>query len=852
MSVDEVPKDGCKSNSEAEQKKAKKAIVVVPPDMLSECSDVSDAESENSLEVAIDDPSLLNAKRETDKIFRSGIISVAEDAKDLTFADISQKVPKPFAKVEEKESKVEHSENVTGKTIPQNKVSQNELETLNGISESIANIGFSDIKLNPKPAFPQTSGAMVSPIAPDIPYSRPITRAENNLLQHPAFRRPHDKGGKPSGGGGQGPTVEQVMRLTNWEKYVQKTGYVVRIVTPHHTRLAAGSLKPFPDNNRQFALFSPSDSRIPRMKVPLVRCPPNLLRNKREFQRRIYLAKITKWTDHKWALGDLVEDIGVQGNIDAESKAFLLQSGIDITDFKAEAMADLPEVGRDGWSIPEEALEGRRDYRNECIFSVDPATARDLDDALSCTPLEGDMYRVGVHIADVSYFVGHGGALDLAARDRATSVYLVDRVIPMLPRLLCEQLCSLNPSEDRLAFSVEWTLNSRGEVCSTWFGRSVIRPCVKLAYEHAQAVIDQPGVQDQDMPQPTGGHSKQKVVNTIRHLWTLASRMRKRRFRDGALKLDQKKLCFSLNADTKAPEAVHLFEGREANWMIEEFMLLANISVAHKINEVFPQRALLRCHPQPSMGKLQDTARVLESFGVSLDTSSAGNLYHALQSLVDGNKLSEDGLQVVVNMLSKPMATAIYFTPATYHEDFSHYALNVPFYTHFTSPIRRYPDVFVHRLLAAAVDPKRYSLPEVTDDQLDRIVSKANEKKVSAKQAGEHSMELYLAELVKKVGEIKTSGMIIGVLDKALDVYIPEFATIKRSYVDKMDLVEANFDPGSRDKAPKLHVVWKPNHALRKPSSSSAYTYFARVEVMLTPFTNDQLKINCLVLRPEE
>ncbi|XP_047737406.1 uncharacterized protein LOC108673168 isoform X2 [Hyalella azteca] len=727
---------------------------------------------------------------------------------------------------------------------------------------------------------------MISPYNQQMNFNHNLSRAENNWMHHPMLNnfsnspassqvimgsqprhrgqiRPQNQQFKPRQPIHEQqqplpqpiekrtvPSVAQVMRLANWSRFVQKIGYVVHILEQRNTRLGAGTLKPFQDLNPNFALFSPNDSRIPRMKIPMSQCPQDLIARRNDYAKRIHLAKITLWTDPKFAMGELISDIGRQGDISAESDAFLLQIGIDTSDFPAEVVAQLP--GKE-WTIPPEALQGRRDLRDECILTIDPPTARDLDDALSCEPLPNGHFRVGVHIADVSYFVPLDSELDKIAASRATSVYLIDKVISMLPRKLCEDLCSLNPDEDRLTFSVVWEMDPQGQIVSCWFGRSIIRSCAKLSYEHAQKVIDYPEktTWSHDELPVNARFSSAKVSAIINTLYKLSVEMRARRHHHGALRLDQRKLGFSLDPITKKPNAVHNVEHLASNAMIEEFMLLANISVAHKIYESFPKHAVLRCHPAPQQGQLDDIVNMLRTLNIEIDSSSAGAIYASVLELSGEDSYSLARLEVIVNLLSKPMQNALYFCSGTYEEDFCHYALNVPFYTHFTSPIRRYPDIMVHRLLAAAVDLERYPFPNLELKEIDRRLATANEKKISAKRASDYSAELFLAEFVRQVKEITTNGMVIGVLDRSLDILLLDYCTIKRAYLERLPLDELNYDNKNKLEPPTVHIIWSADHANQVPAQAQSLTYFSCVKVLLTPFTNDQLKFNVTLIRPD-
>ena len=278
----------------------------------------------------------------------------------------------------------------------------------------------------------------------------------------------------------------------------------------------------------------------------------------------------------------------------------------------------------------------------------------------------------------------------------------------MLPRTLCENLCSLNPSLDRLTFSVEWVMNPEGQVLNTWFGRSVICSATKLAYEHAQDMLDNPDKKwsENELPpicQPWTANVISKKVNMLQEL---AVKLRSRRFENGALRLDQAKLCFSLDNETGMPQGYKVYELRNSNRLIEEFMLLANISVANKIQECFPGLAVLRCHPEPKQSILDRSVELLQRFDINIDASSSRTLQDSLNHHKpnDENDLLAAGRwQVLMNVLTKPMKNAEYFCAGMRDKDdmdqFRHYALSVPLYTHFTSPIRRYPDVLVHRYL---------------------------------------------------------------------------------------------------------------------------------------------------------
>ena len=346
-----------------------------------------------------------------------------------------------------------------------------------------------------------------------------------------------------------------------WQNFVQKTGRVVSILEQKHSRCSAGYLKMFPDKNPDFALFSPTDPRFPRMKIAKRFCPKEFFTRPQDFEEFLFVAKLNKWDQVAYGLGELTHNLGSDKDIAVRTQGILIENGINHDDSFSQEIEDaLPSMlkaSSRSFVIPETEIKKRKDYRKDCVFTIDPLTARDLDDALSIEPIEnGEKFKVGVHIADVSYFLKEGSALDREASHRATSVYLVHQVVPMLPRTLCEHLCSLNPGEDRLSFSVEWVLNKEAKIEKIWFGKSVIRSAVKLAYEHAQEMLDQPDKNwdNDELPEIEEPWNAQIISEKVNLLQQLAVKLRQRRFQNGTLRLDQPKLCFSLDKESGHPQ----------------------------------------------------------------------------------------------------------------------------------------------------------------------------------------------------------------------------------------------------------------------------------------------------------
>ena len=512
-------------------------------------------------------------------------------------------------------------------------------------------------------------------------------------------------------------TIEQIKKAfpQSWKKFAQKTGRVVAIRKAKHSRSAVGHLVDRPGDDR-FALFKPTDNRVPRMLIPKANCPPGFWKRQQDFTNVLFVAKIVRWETVRFAMGDLTHALGDDSSVDNCTIGILLENEINTDEFSQGVKDCLPSMP---FRISDKEISTRKDFRNECIFTIDPLTARDLDDAVSINKMADGNFRVGVHIADVSYFVKECSELDREAQERSTSVYLISQVVPMLPRQLCENLCSLNPGVDRLTFSVEWTMTEEGNILNEWFGRSVINSAVKLAYEHAQDMLEQPDKQwvQEQLPEIRHPWNSTNISEKVNMLQKIAINLRRTREASGALRLDQPKLCFALDSNTGLPQGFKMYEHRHSNRLIEEFMLLANTSVARKLYASFPKLAVLRNHFPPKKNMMDQLLKNLEKYNIHLDSSSSKTLQESLSHYKpkkdDGSEASKRQrfrYQVLMNLCSKPMQNAEYFCSGWYskkaederedNEIFDyhhHYALNVPLYTHFTSPIRRYPDILVHR-----------------------------------------------------------------------------------------------------------------------------------------------------------
>ncbi|KAF9360166.1 hypothetical protein BGX26_010305, partial [Mortierella sp. AD094] len=428
-----------------------------------------------------------------------------------------------------------------------------------------------------------------------------------------------------------------------------------------------------------------TDKRVPLIAIPIDQAPDDFVESHASYGHRLFVATIKRWPlSSLHPFGHLERELGNIGNIEIETEALLADNNITTTVFGEKVEKCLPELP---WAIPEKELSSRRDLRQNCTFTIDPATAKDLDDAVSCIRLEDGTFEVGVHIADVSHFIKVGSALDREAKARATTVYLVQKAIPMLPTVLSEDLCSLRANVERLTYSVFWKMTESGDILDTSFSKSVIRSCAQLSYDDAQKVITTGSL---DPKVEVFDHPRSLVEDNIRTFFKLSLILRQKRFDNGALSINPVKLAFETD-EKDTPVEVSVYELKESNRLIEEFMLLANMSVAKQIYDFFPEQALLRRQEEPLEKRMADFIQNMNKAGLELDASSAG----ALQASMDA--IQDPDIRKVVHLLAlKPMHRAKYICSGMLASSkYQHYALNAPLYTHFTSPIRRYADIIV-------------------------------------------------------------------------------------------------------------------------------------------------------------
>lgn len=467
------------------------------------------------------------------------------------------------------------------------------------------------------------------------------------------------------------------------------------------------------------------------------------------------VVKFTGWNeDEEIPRGVAIEDIGEAGNHEVEMKALALAQGFR-SDFPPGVVAEAKKLEDSGHQMIEAGATGRRDFREVPTFTIDPVDAKDFDDALSVRKLDDGKFEIGVHIADVSYFVVPGSSIDAEARNRATSVYLVDRTIPMLPHVLSNDLCSLNQDVDRLSVSAVFVLDSDGNIHDKWFGETVIHSVKRFTYEEAQGVLD------------AGSGTRYEELSILRDL---ARKIRAKRVAKGAIEFDTAEVKVELD-EQGAPIAIRLKERQETNMLIEDFMLLANVAVAEHLAEHTKKSRLTgsmiyRIHDAPDADRIIDLAQFLTVMGYHLPNAAGrvkGTDINALLAQVKGTP--EEYLIKTATLRS--MAKAVYGT-----KNHGHFGLAFEYYTHFTSPIRRYPDLMVHRMLKHYEHDKKVSSKEL--NEYESLALHSSEREVSAAEAERDSVKLKIVQFMERhIGE-EFDAVISGVSERGIYVELKE------------------------------------------------------------------------------
>ena len=508
---------------------------------------------------------------------------------------------------------------------------------------------------------------------------------------------------------------------------------------------------------QQTVFLIPMDKRIPKIRIRT--------RQADELMGKRVLVTIDAWDqESRYPVGHFVRSLGELETKGAETEALLLEYDVQYRPFPKAVLDCLPQEGHN-WRVPastdDPGWKGRRDLRDLLVCSIDPVGCQDIDDALHARPLPNGNFEVGVHIADVSHFVKPNNAMDAEASIRGTTVYLVDKRIDMLPMLLGTDLCSLKPYVERYSFSTIWEITPDADIVNSTFTKSVIRSREAFSYEQAQIRIDDKSQKDD-------------LTQGMRTLLMLSKKLRQKRMDAGALNLASPEVRVQTESETSDPVDIKTKELLDTNSLVEEFMLLANISVARKIYSAFPQTALLRRHAPPPKTNFEELANQLKvKRGFELRTDSSKALADSLDTCVDP---TEPFFNTLVRILAtRCMMSAEYFCSGTQaYPEFRHYGLATEIYTHFTSPIRRYADLVAHRQLAAAIDYEPLDASVRSKSKLEGVCKNINVRHRNAQMAGRASVEYYVGQALK--GRVlEEEGFVMKVFSNGFVVFVPRF-----------------------------------------------------------------------------
>ena len=563
----------------------------------------------------------------------------------------------------------------------------------------------------------------------------------------------------------------------------QPVGKITKIIRRNKTKFA-GTI--FFNENRTFV--HPDDKKMYK----------DILVSKSENQKKMSLkentkvfVEIKKW-EKDMPQGEILKIIGEKGDNTTEMYSIVYEKGFE-TDFPQDVTEEAENFSRE---ITSQEIAKRKDMRDATTFTIDPADAKDFDDALSIKKLSDNEFEIGVHIADVSHYVRERSALDREARNRAFSVYLVDRTIPMLPERLSNDLCSLNEKEDKLAFSAIFNVNNKGEIKKRWFGKTIIHSNKRFSYEDAQEILNK---------------KSGEFYEELSTLNTIAKIFRDEKFKKGAIDFEQDEVKFKLDEKGK-PLGVYIKKRLDTHKLVEEFMLLANKEVAKFVENIeakanMTESALLyRIHDVPAREKIRDLAVFVKALGYSLPHKDGEIKVKDLQMLM--NQVSGKAEESLIKTASiRSMAKAIYST-----KNVGHFGLAFEYYAHFTSPIRRYPDLLVHRILEKYLAGEKVPTKDISFYEKCAVTS--TEREIAASEAERDSIKYKHVELMQNMVGQEREGTISGVTEWGLYIEDSEtksegMARLKDMKDDYYELDQKNYRVvGQKNK--KIYTLGSP------------------------------------------
>ncbi|KAH9843419.1 RNB protein [Teratosphaeria destructans] len=525
--------------------------------------------------------------------------------------------------------------------------------------------------------------------------------------------------------------------------------------------------------------FKPTDKRVPLIAIPTEQAPRDFVEKHQDYANKIFVACIKRWPiTSLHPFGTLVEQLGEAGDLKVETDALLRDNNFGPDDFSDAVIKNVAT------------------RTDEQTFTIDPNSSKELDDALHFKDLGDGQVEIGIHVTDVAHFVKPNSLVDREAKKRGTGVYLMNRTVNMLPPKLSQDICCLSPGEDRYTVSVVFKVNAAtGKIIdeATWVGKSVIKSSGKLSYEEVDAVIN-------GKTSPLDSDRSQQISM----LHSITQKFRQARFGGDEAVIPPLRLLYQLD-DENVPVEQNIFDSSPAHEMIEELSHKTNALVAQKIHAAMPDRALLRRQANPNPRRLQTFAERMTNIGIEVDITSSAALQNSLFRIED-----DDVRKGMETLIIKSMQRAKYFVPGKIPDDWlSHYALNLPLYTHFTNPSRRYADIVVHRQLEAVLSNGTIEFSEDVES-LAKTAEICNTKKDSAHAAQEQSVHIESCRAMNKRsdeqgGDLISVGIVVCVYESAFDVLIPEYGFEKRVHCDQLPLKKAEFNRETR----LLELYWE-------------------------------------------
>ncbi|PYH87174.1 cell wall biogenesis protein phosphatase Ssd1 [Aspergillus uvarum CBS 121591] len=551
--------------------------------------------------------------------------------------------------------------------------------------------------------------------------------------------------------------------------------------------------------------FKPTDKRVPLIAIPTEQAPRDFIEKHQEYANRIFVACIKRWPiTSLHPFGTLVEQLGEMGDLKVETEALLRDNNFGGDEFSD---AVLKSIGWEDWTVASEGdalLASRRDLRQETTFTINPSGAKQIDNAYHIKPLADGKVEIGIHVTDIAHFVKANSLVDREAKKRGTAVYLMNRLVNMLPTRVSTELCALLPGEDRLTVSVIIKANPETGAIDddVWIGKTITKSSGRLSYDDVNAIlrgtsnVAAPGV----------------AADTVRALYAVTSRFKEARFGNRISQIPPLRLLYQLD-DENVPVEGNIFDSSPVREMVEELSFKADSLVARRLATALPDRAFLRRQTPPNARRLQLFVERMNRLGFGLDPTSSGTLQSSLCKVQD-----DDLRKGMETLLMKSMQRAKYYVAGSTSDDQrQHYTLNLPVYTHFTNPSRRYADMLVHRQLEAVLSNGAIELSEDLES-LNKTADLCNNKKDSAHNAQEQSVHIEACRSMDKIrqehgGDLISEGIVLCVYESAFDVLIPEYGFEKRVHCDQLPLKKAEFRKESR----VLELYWE------KGVPSSAY-----------------------------